>query len=668
MAEDYSKLTVANLKGILKERGIPSTGLTRKQQIIDKLLEKDSASQADKHEDHPAEQADAQDSNEPETSTTQAISEIREEPAPEEEPTILEGQNAKAAEDAEIAKVSAVPEKVTDEPSSGLLHHAPIEPMETEETSTNSSTLPTEISSEPAQPDLFGKDGNQQVPASSAPQPPSNGAVSRSQSQDTDTNIEENRKRKRRSASPPADPEAIAIKKRKQGEEGSAVHLREDEDSTVTVRNEAVAEEQALQETSMEDAPADSVPPTATSDDVMEPGEPTDAVGDAEASNEALGEAATNLEQQTEPETHHLETVSAPIITTSDAPISPERRRPSNPSRDNRYRDLFSGPAAASHQDRDILALEDEPSDTTPAVHPATSALYIRELMRPLRAGDLREHLVALSTPPNAESENDDSIIDLFHLDTIRTHCFVKFQSVKEASRVRSALHNRTWPAERTRKPLWVDFVPEEKVDDWIRMEEDAAIGSGRGGKRWEVTYEEGKDGATEAVFQEVGPGGSAAPRNAPLGPRASFAETRHGSIAQAPASPVTTREQSKPFQTLDQLFTSTTAKPKLYYLPVSKDLVDKRLDEFDSLTSKEAPTQAGRFDEMRRFTFEDGDVLVDAGPEYRPRGGRGRGGFRGGPRGGPRGGFGGPRYGDSYRGDSYRNDPPRGGYGLDRR
>lgn len=39
---DYSKLKVAELKDLLKERGIPPTGLTRKQQLIDALEEDDN--------------------------------------------------------------------------------------------------------------------------------------------------------------------------------------------------------------------------------------------------------------------------------------------------------------------------------------------------------------------------------------------------------------------------------------------------------------------------------------------------------------------------------------------------------------------------------------------------------------------------------------------------
>lgn len=38
---DYSKQTVAQLRQLLKDRGIPSTGLTRKAQIVEKLEEAD---------------------------------------------------------------------------------------------------------------------------------------------------------------------------------------------------------------------------------------------------------------------------------------------------------------------------------------------------------------------------------------------------------------------------------------------------------------------------------------------------------------------------------------------------------------------------------------------------------------------------------------------------
>ena len=43
---DYNKFKVPELKELLKERGIPLTGLTRKAQMIEKLEETDNAKEA----------------------------------------------------------------------------------------------------------------------------------------------------------------------------------------------------------------------------------------------------------------------------------------------------------------------------------------------------------------------------------------------------------------------------------------------------------------------------------------------------------------------------------------------------------------------------------------------------------------------------------------------
>jgi hypothetical protein len=54
---DYSKDTVAKLRQVLKDRNIPSTGLTRKAQIIEKLEEWDVQNAAEEElEDAPAEE------------------------------------------------------------------------------------------------------------------------------------------------------------------------------------------------------------------------------------------------------------------------------------------------------------------------------------------------------------------------------------------------------------------------------------------------------------------------------------------------------------------------------------------------------------------------------------------------------------------------------------
>ena len=318
---------------------------------------------------------------------------------------------------------------------------------------------------------------------------------------------------------------------------------------------------------------------------------------------------------------------------------------------DTRFKNLFTapanlGPASQHHSFSDV-----EDKTVSPAVHPATSALYIRELMRPLKVESLRDHLIALATPPDTTVDPD--IVTDFFLDSVRTHCFVGFENISAASRVRSGLHDRVWPNERDRRQLWVDFVPEEKLKRWIDVEQTAGTGRGQPSKRWEVVYEDEGDGI-KAYLQEVGSngGGFRAAQSSkedageslrvtpPSGPRISGSEPR--------TSP-TKLDSGKGFKALDDLFRSTAAKPKLYYLPVSKVEADRRLAKLAEGRG------GGRGDEMRRFSFEEGS-LVDNGPEF----GRGGYGRRGGYLGSFRGRGRGPR-GDALRGDSWRDR--RSGY-----
>jgi hypothetical protein len=114
--------------------------------------------------------------------------------------------------------------------------------------------------------------------------------------------------------------------------------------------------------------------------------------------------------------------------------------------------------------------------------------------------------------------------------------------------------------------------------------------------------------------------------RTPPLGPRGSYGQIERASNAPPAARP------GQGFKPLDELFKSTTTKPKLYYLPVPRPVADKRLDQFDELLRKGEFRRRGG-DETRRITFEDDDHFVDVGPEYgaaamqrRQERGRGRG------------------------------------------
>lgn len=282
------------------------------------------------------------------------------------------------------------------------------------------------------------------------------------------------------------------------------------------------------------------------------------------------------------------------------------------------------------------------------AKHPATRALYIRELVRPLQPNSLREHLRTVASPPGATSASAAEIVETFHLDKLRTHALVVFDSTSAASRARNALHDHIWPDEPSmRKPLWVDFVPEDKVSEWIEMETE------RPDTKWEVTYD-GVDtnGQTTAILQEVG---SDHQTPAPAAPN----PQRSSQSQDPPAPQKEPPPQSKSFDTLDSRYKFTQCKPKIYYQPVAPELADSRQENISTETSREwedklsDPSLYGE-GELRRYTFEDGDKLVDGGADFglfgrkSTRGGRGGGEYRGGGRGRGRGEY---RGGDYYRG-----------------
>lgn len=346
-------------------------------------------------------------------------------------------------------------------------------------------------------------------------------------------------------------------------------------------------------------------------------------------------------------------------VTGSIAPavrLVDEEDLPAAPSADEAMVDRDDAePPATVDKDRAEQALDemDYARDVAPALHPATSALYINNLMRPLRPNDVRAHLASLAAP-NGEEPNDNIILN-FHLDHIRTHAFVVFDSVSAASRARTALHDCVWPNESNRKALWVDFVPAEKVEGWIEMEE--ASRNGRSGSRWEVVYDNGPDGVEARL--ESGAISSSRGNPAPESRRLAPAEPERASAiplgprgfrdAAPPTGPRAVRPGTGPGprpppNTLGTAIERTRAQPVIAYQMVSDELAARRTENMHSFYTRDTDRDLGR--EINRYSFEDGDSFVDRGkevfegirPPHRERGGgrdrrgNGRGGYGGRP------------------------------------
>ncbi|KAI0430400.1 hypothetical protein F5Y09DRAFT_307715 [Xylaria sp. FL1042] len=271
-------------------------------------------------------------------------------------------------------------------------------------------------------------------------------------------------------------------------------------------------------------------------------------------------------------------------------------------------------------------AKEQSPSperDIEPSVHPATCALYIKNFMRPLREQAVQGHLLELATPTNTPL--DPNIIVNFYLDNIRTHAFAVFTSVSAASRVRTALHERVWPDETNRRALWIDFIPPERFEDWVDMEQQPRHKGSM--PRYEVIYDRDIDGNVTARLEEVdanpntrrapvspvmhtdrrvsiptGPSRPSGIENAPTGPRNPYAHS-------GPAPMFTGRQER-----LESGFIKTRATPQVLYRPVSTELAHRRMERITEVKDPHYNEESGK--DYHRYYFERDDILVNRGPE----------------------------------------------------
>lgn len=637
---DWSKFKVVDLKEECKSRGISLTGLKLKQQYIDKLEEYESQNAEepnaapDSTETEPAEEQPVAQANGESEEADEGVADVKDteqksaskgeseedKPAePQEEDAQVENTIAKqdeeqavsdkpSGDDPDVKESEAAPEaanvaeKVDEEMLETHQQDAPIpdakvEAEDVERVVQNSDQKPAPLST----PQILSDTStplSSQVPASDI--------------------AEDQRKRRKRSATPDPSAEEVARKKARLSGEGEGPGM--DERSSL----------EQMEST------------TEKTQDVCE--EPETAVP-IEANVEESKEDVASAE---------------PVAIRDDATpkVSKEKEKELSPQ----------------PQERSSSLSEDH--DVVPAIHQATSSLYIRNFKRPLHIPSLRNHIASIA---RSRSTDDSDAITLFYLDNIRTHAFVSFTSIAAASRVRAAMHGMRFPDEANREPLFVDYVPDDKVQPWIDEETGAGFGRGGGGRRFEVVYEDGKDGV-EAIFQEVDnsrprplPEPSRTSRQSIDRPRAEAPlpqgihsdrsdfiprDRRDDGLYDRPRAPPTGPRNpgstGRGFQALDELFDSTTAKPKLYYKPVQDAIVTERLEMLRNLRVGYAEMGRSGDEGMKRYSFErykEREEFVDKGPEF-GYGKRGQARLVGG---GPGGGGGRGRGGFRGRGDSWR-------------
>ena len=648
MTTDFNKLKVVDLKAELKSRGLPQNGL--KAELVARLEAAEAAAAAVDTE--VAESAESAEPAEPVDAKVEetTVSASEEQPAPASAP---EPEPKPESESEAVPESEPVPQpkpEVESVPVPVLEPEAEAQPAEKAAEELTTQDVSDDVKQSEQSPGVVGPANSNESVQDQLPDPPTaqefpsaavpdaqDQLVHPSQSPDIPPAppVEAGRdsqKRKRRSGSPPPSGEDISRKR-----------ARQDEDGDNSVTHKTISPVVEGPDVDMEDATGER---SAEQDDRESAGR--DHIMEASQEEGAQGSSASELPGAGDALPTHED------ATTSAHEVLPDQQPEAN---------------AQTEPERDI----------EPAIHPATSALYIKHFMRPLRPQAVQDHLLQLAAPAGVPV--DESTIVDFYLDTIRTHAFVVFNSVSAASRVRTALHDRIWPDETNRKPLWVDFVPPECFADWVDMEQGSSGGRGST-SRYEVSYENDEDGHVVAKLREAG----AAPPAAKRPPSQPPQPERKLSIPTGPSRPYQGVEgaplgprgfqqggrgaqvHSSRLESLSDDVLETRAHPIISYKPVSDELAERRLSTLSGAKTRDQNRDFGK--DYKRYYFENGDFLVDRGPEIflgiRPphrererrreqgggrRGGGGGGGRRGGGRrGGPPIYHGVPRGGDRFR------------------
>ena len=568
--KEYEKLTVAKLREVFKERGIAATGLTKKQQLIDRLHEVDAEAQA-KDDGNGVEEA--------------------------VEPTQAAEQDASAPPEPEAAaEASAEP--------SGETHPSPSAETQTSAQPTTEDQGPGTVQAQPELP--------VEQPLTRSPSP-------RAAEEDS-------RKRKRRSPTPPAEEAAVAQKRQKQLDEAAVipgdtapVEVEVEDKSQDTATGDAAVSKQAVatdEESKIQEDVQEGLAAEATVAEVIEAKEGLAAearVAEAVEVQEGLEEEAKVAEaieaKESLPEQQEkaAEAAAATEQPAEQAEVAIQSQANGASPHDARFRRLATTLDRVQTGSEDVIE-DDRDREIEPSRHAATSALYIRNLKRPIREGQLCDHLKQLAAPPAGTASDAEEIAVQIYLDSLRTHAFALLPSITHAIRVRSKLHDVVWPKEREREPLFVDFIREEQYDEFMREEE--AGGRSGGMKRFEVVYAAGSEGETNAELRQQGSSSTGVGMpGAPTGPRQSSTAnvdplaTRKRKAAEAPAD-------TPSFSALGKMFSSTATKPKLYFQPVPQRLVEERLDELNRQSSKrplgDEVGGGSSLPDSRRYTFEE--------------------------------------------------------------
>ncbi|CAM8996152.1 unnamed protein product [Rhodiola kirilowii] len=189
-----------------------------------------------------------------------------------------------------------------------------------------------------------------------------------------------------------------------------------------------------------------------------------------------------------------------------------------------------------------------------PSTNPPTNSLRIDRFLRPFTLKSLQELL------------GKTGKVISFWMDHIKTHCYVTYSSVEEATETRNAVYNLQWPTNGGRL-LVADFVDPQEVKNRVEVPTPSPAAP--------VSAPQ-----VDVPTKQPQPSPRQVQRQQPPLPT-SFPPPPHLSVSppvSALPPPPLPEKLDPPIVTLDDLFRKTTTLPRIYYLPLSEGQVAEKL------------------------------------------------------------------------------------------
>ncbi|KAI4345207.1 hypothetical protein L6164_012350 [Bauhinia variegata] len=206
----------------------------------------------------------------------------------------------------------------------------------------------------------------------------------------------------------------------------------------------------------------------------------------------------------------------------------------------------------------DSSATDDAPKEriVPPPQSSPTNSLRIDRFLRPFTLKAVQE---LLGKTGNVVS---------FWMDHIKTHCYVTYSSVEEATKTRNAMYNLQWPPNGGRF-LVAEFVDPQEVKARVEAPPNQAASVSTGPTAPSAPPSSQPEPSPRQHREQP-------PVKHTLPPPPSF--PKDPARERLPSPPPVAEKIDPPIVTLDDLFRKTRATPRIYYLPLSEEQVTAKL------------------------------------------------------------------------------------------